>query len=207
MDTSTIFEAESRLSRQIAFLAEIDKLKDILRRSLVAGTGRRENSAEHSWHLAMMALVLMEHASVPGINQVRVLKMLLVHDVVEIDAGDTFCYDAAGNATKAEREMAAARRIFALLPLDQAAEVRELWDEFELGVTPESRLAQAFDRLQPVLQNLRTDGASWRKHGVTKEQVLAQNRKIGDVLPEIWAGLSRQVEEAFERGGFAQPMG
>jgi len=202
MDTSTLFAPHSRLSQQIAFLAEIDKLKDILRRSLVAGTGRRENSAEHSWHLALMTLVLMEHASVPDINQVRVLKMLLVHDVVEIDAGDTFCYDLAGNVTKAEREIAAATRIFALLPADQAAEVRELWDEFESGVTPEARLAQAFDRLQPVLQNLRTEGHSWRKHGVNKDQVLAHNCKIGEMLPEIWATVAQQIELADQQGLF-----
>ncbi len=202
MDTSTLFAPHSRLSQQIAFLAEIDKLKDILRRSLVAGTGRRENSAEHSWHLALMALVLMEHSSTPDINQVRVLKMLLVHDVVEIDAGDTFCYDLTGNVTKAEREIAAATRIFALLPADQATEVRELWDEFEAGITPEARLAQAFDRLQPVLQNLRTEGHSWRKHGVTKDQVLVHNRKIGEMLPEIWAAVARQIELADQQGLF-----
>jgi putative hydrolase of HD superfamily len=199
MDLAAFFPSDSRLGRQLVFVAELDRLKDVLRRSLVTGSERRENSAEHSWHLAMMALVLIEHASVPELDQVRVIKMLLVHDVVEIDAGDTFCYDTAGYATKAERELAAAARIFSLLPEDQAAEVRALWDEFEAGVTAESRLAQAIDRLQPVLQNLRTGGASWRTHGVTHAQVLERNRQIGEMLPEVWAGVQRALDEEWGR--------
>src|ERR1700729_548687 len=130
MDTTPLPPINSRLAHQFAFLAEIDKLKDILRRRII-GSGRQENSAEHSWHLAMMALVLLEHSSIPDLNQIHVLKMLLVHDVVEIDAGDTFYYDAAGQAAKAEKEIAAAARIFALLPADQALEIRRLWEEFE----------------------------------------------------------------------------
>jgi putative hydrolase of HD superfamily len=144
----------------------------------------------------MMALVLMEHTSTASMDQLRVLKMLLVHDIVEIDSGDTFCYDVVGAATKAERELSAAERIFSLLPSDQCREVRALWDEFEAGITPEAQLAQGLDRLQPILQNLRTGGASWRQHGVTKAQVLAYNQKIGKALPEIWAAVKCQLDEA-----------
>jgi putative hydrolase of HD superfamily len=199
--SSALFASGSRLGNQLAFLAEIDRLKDVLRRSLVAGSGRRENSAEHSWHLAMMLLVLGEDPSPLGpVDRERVLKMVLVHDLVEIDADDTFCYDAAGNATKAARELAAAERIFQLLPADQAAQMRAWWDEFEAGVTPEAKLAQALDRLQPILQNLRTEGRSWREHGVTKAQVLDRNRKIGEAWPEIWQELLPQIEEAERRG-------
>jgi putative hydrolase of HD superfamily len=194
------FATDLRLNQQIAFLAELDKLKDVLRRSLVAGSGRQENSAEHSWHLAMMALVLMEHVRSTDIDQLRVLKMLLVHDIVEIDAGDTFAYDVGGYTTKAERESVAAERIFSLLPPNQAGELRRIWDEFEAEVTPEARLAQGLDRLQAVLQNLRTGGASWRQHGVTKAQVLALNQKIGETMPEIWTALLRQFDLAEKRG-------
>jgi putative hydrolase of HD superfamily len=196
-----LFTLGSRLGKQLAFLAEIDRLKDVLRRTLAGRTGRRENSAEHSWHLALMALVLGEEATALGpIDRERVLKMVLVHDLVEIDADDTFCYDAAGNATKAARELAAAERIFRLLPADQAAHMRAWWDEFEAGITPEAKLAQALDRLQPILQNLHTEGRSWREHGVTKAQVLERNRKIGDALPDIWAELLPRIDEAERKG-------
>ncbi len=130
----------SRLERQLEFVAELDKLKNILRRSLVGGSGRNENSAEHSWHLALMAFALLEHSVQPGLDRGRVVQLLLVHDIVEIDAGDTYCYDIAGNATKEAREQKAADRIFRLLPDDQAVELRALWDEFESGVTAESRM-------------------------------------------------------------------
>jgi len=197
------FSTDLRLSQQMAFLAELDKLKEVLRRSRVAGSLRQENSAEHSWHLAMMSLVLLEHVSFAGLDRFRVVKMLLVHDIVEIDAGDTFAYDTAGYASKAEREIAAADRIFPLLPADQAGELRSLWDEFEAGATPEARVAQGLDRMQSVLQNLNTNGASWRQHGITKAQVLALNQKIGDTMPEIWAALLTQFDLAEKRGLFS----
>ncbi len=206
MDASTPFADDLRLSRQITFLAELDKLKDILRRSLVTGSRRRENSAEHSWHLALMTLVLMEHAPLPGIDQLRVLKMVLVHDIVEIDADDTFCYDASANATKLQREEAAASRIFSLLPSDQAALFRGIWDEFEAAQTPEARIAHGLDRLHPILQNLLTGGASWKKHGVTRQQVVERNRAIAESLPEIWTALERQLDRA-EANGFFSPVG
>jgi putative hydrolase of HD superfamily len=200
VDSKELFSSNFRLNQQILFLAELDKLKDVLRQSLVAGSRRQENSAEHSWHLVMRALVLMEHVKLPDLDRLRILKMLLVHDVVGIDAGDTFYYDVAGNATKSQRELAAAERIFSLLPSDQAGDLRRLWDEFEAEATPEARVAQAFDRLQAVLQNLHSGGAGWRRNGVAKAQVLERNQKIGAVMPEIWAMLTGQFELAAERG-------
>lgn len=205
MDPNQPSASDQRLNQQLVFLAELDKLKDILRQSLIAATRRHENSAEHSWHLAMMAVVLMEHATLPETNQLRVLKMVLIHDIVEIDAGDTFCYDVSGHVTKAEREQAAALRIFSLLPPDQTKELRQLWDEFEAGDTPESKLAQALDRVQAILQNLRTDGAGWRRHRVTKAQVLEYNKKIGETLPALWASLGHQLDLAEAQGFFRPP--
>ena len=201
VDSPSLLATDFPLSGQLAFLAELDKLKDVLRRSIVTGSRRQENSAEHSWHLAMMALVLMDPVAIPNLDRFQTVKML-VHDIVEIDAGDTFCYDVAGNASKAEREIAAATRIFSLLPPNQAGEFRALWDEFEAGVTVESKFAQGLDRLQPILQNLRTRGSSWRTHGVTKEQVLERNQKIGETMPEIWKALVHEFELAEQQGFF-----
>jgi len=191
-----------RLEQQLRFLAEIDKLKNVLRRGLVTDTLRPENSAEHSWHLAMMALMLGDHVAAPQLDLLHVVKLVLIHDLVEIDAGDTFCYDVEGNATKAAREQLAADRIFRLLPDDQAYELRALWDEFEAELTGEAKLAQALDRLQALLQNLNTGCMAWRKHGVTKAQVLDRNQKIGDALPGIWKEMRRKIDQAEEQGSF-----
>jgi len=169
-----------RLDRQMRFVTEIDKLKGVLRQTMLAGPGRRENSAEHSWHLAVMALVLAEYAP-PGTDIGRVTGMLLLHDLVEIDAGDLFAYaDQAQQARQEAAERAAADRIFALLPEGQAADFRGLWDEFEERRTPEARFARALDRLQPMLANLETGGGTWQEHGITADQVLAKVRLIED---------------------------
>ncbi len=188
-----------RLSRQIEFILEIDKLKSILRRSYLVHNPRLENSAEHSWHLAVLAMLLAEHANTE-VNLLRVLKMLLVHDIVEIDAGDTFCYDVAGNETKAERETLAARRIFGLLPDDQREELHGLWEEFEARQTPEAKYAAALDRLMPLLHNYHTQGRSWREHGVTRELVLDRNRHIGEGSEAIWQYMEALIEDAEEKG-------
>src|SRR5688572_17456106 len=148
---------DDRLEQQVAFLIEADKLKKVLRRTPLADSSRRENSAEHSWHLIVAAIVLLEH-SAGDVNLLHVLEMLAVHDLVEIDAGDTFAYDAQDLVTKEERELAAAERIFGLLPPDQASRVRSLWDEFEEQQTPDARFANAMDRLQPLLQNACAQG-------------------------------------------------
>jgi putative hydrolase of HD superfamily len=188
-----------RLGRQLAFVLEIDRLKTILRQTAIADGSRRENSGEHSWHLAMMALVLAEHSPEPVVLE-RVLGMLLVHDIVEIDAGDTFAYDTTGNLDKLEREERAAERIFGLLPDDQAAEIRVLWDEFEVRETPEARFAAALDRLQPILLNMATEGRAWREHGVTAEMVLERNRHVAEGAPALWEHIRGLVDEAVGRG-------
>ena len=189
-----------RLTRQIQFLVEIDKLKGILRRSYVLDASRLENTAEHSWHLTMMALVLAEHADTPA-DLTTVLKMLAVHDLVEIDAGDTFVYDTAGAATKDAREAAAADRIFALLPPDQASGLRRLWEEFDTGDSPEARFARSLDRLMPLLHNVAAEGRSWQEHGIDPDQVRARNATIADGSAQLWA-YARALIDTAERNGF-----
>jgi len=169
--------SSERLAQQIRFVIEIDKLKHVLRRTYLLDQSRRENDAEHSWHLAVMTILLQEYAETP-VDLLRVLKMVLIHDIVEIDAGDAALYDEAGNADKAERELAAADRLFSLLPRDQAEEIRDLWQEFEARITPEARFARALDRVQPILHNYHTGGRTWRELGVTAKQVLAKNRDV-----------------------------
>lgn len=180
-----------RFTQQIEFLLELDKLKNIYRQTLVLHEDRAENDAEHSFHLAIMAAVLAEHANEP-VDILHTMKMVLVHDVVEIDAGDTYCYDAKGNADKAEREQKAADRLFALLPEDQEHEFRSLWEEFEAKETPESKFANALDRIQPMLLNYKKGGISWMKHGISEEQV--RNRNI----PTVSAGSDTIGEFAAE---------
>jgi putative hydrolases of HD superfamily len=162
-----------RLAEQMAFLVEIDRLKTVLRQNLIADGSRQENTAEHSWHLAMCALVLAEHANEP-VDVMRVVQMLLLHDLVEIDAGDTFVYaDAAQMAAQEQLEQAAAQRIFGMLPIDQSARLRALWEEFEAKETPEAKFAKAVDRVQPMLLNLASGGGSWERHGITADRPLA----------------------------------
>ena len=194
------FLTDSRLRDQLGFVAEVDKLKGILRQTLITDGTRQENSAEHSWHLALMALTLAEYADEP-VEITRVIQLLLVHDLVEIDAGDTFFFDEKAMVGKAEREQVAAVRIFGLLPADQAAALRALWDEFEEHATPEARFANAVDRMQPLLNNYLTQGGSWRKHGTTFTRV--QSR----VTPIVAAGSNRLAQfveqllaDAVERG-------
>ena len=188
-----------RLSQQIEFLVEIDRLKSIVRQTLLVDGSRQENSAEHSWHLAVLAMVLAEHSRAP-VNLFRVLKMILVHDLVEIDAGDTYCYDEEGNRGKAERENRAADRIFSLLPGDQAAEFRSLWEEFESRQTADAIFAAALDRLQPLLNNFRAGGVMWRKHGIRKEQVYLRNGPIEDGAPVLWDYAEKMIKDAIAKG-------
>jgi putative hydrolase of HD superfamily len=196
-----------RLDQQIRFVGEIDQLKGVLRQTMLAGPGRRENSAEHSWHLAVMALALAEHAPA-GTDIGRVTAMLLVHDMVEIDAGDLFVYaDAAQQARQEEAERAAADRIFALLPSDQAGRLRGLWDEFEERRTPEARFARALDRLQPMLENLKVGGGTWREHGITADQVLAKVRLIEDGSPALGRYARDLVARAVRDGLLAPAPG
>jgi putative hydrolase of HD superfamily len=186
----------NRLTLQLTFLVEADKLKTILRRTLLTDSSRQENSAEHSWHLALTAIVLEEYASAP-INLGRVLRMLTVHDVVEIDAGDTFAFDKAGNATKEDRERRAADRIFGLLPNDLGADLRSLWEEFEGNLTPDARFANAVDRIQPFLQNRETRGGTWRIYSLTREEVLHRMDPVRTALPALYPMMLATVEEYF----------
>lgn len=185
---------DDRLEQQVAFLIEADKLKQVLRRTPLADSSRRENSAEHSWHLIVAAIVLLEH-SAGDVSLLHVLEMLAVHDLVEIDAGDTFAYDAQDLVTKEERELAAAERIFGLLPPDQASRVRSLWDEFEAQQTPDARFANAMDRLQPLLQNACAQGGSWRDHDLTREQVLRRMAPIESAVPAAWPLVLKIVDD------------
>lgn len=191
-----------RLGAQIRFLVEIDKLKSVLRRTLLVDSSRRENSAEHSWHLAIMAILLQEYAA-ESVDLHRVVKMLLVHDIVEIDAGDTFCYDVEAQQSKEARELEAAERIFGLLPDDLGRELRSLWDEFEAGRSPDARFAAALDRLQPLLHNYSTEGGTWQEHRVTRDQVVARNAFIAEGSPRLWDYAKALIEDAVARGFLA----
>lgn len=164
------FLGNRRLMEQLAFILEVEKLKTVLRRTPLLDRSRVENDAEHTWQLALMAMVLSEHSREP-VDLLRVIKMLLIHDIVEIDAGDTFAYDSVGRMSQVERELKAADRIFAILPKDQARQFRALWDEFELKATSESRFANAMDRMQPLLHNFFTEGGTWSTKGVTSADV------------------------------------
>ena len=192
-----------RLVRQLRFVRELDRLKGVLRRTSLADRSRRENSAEHSWHLATMALALAEYAP-PGTDAARAVELLLVHDVVEIDAGDTFAFDVAGNGDKAARETAAAERLFGLLPDDVGRQFRERWEEFEAGETPEARFANALDRFQALVQNdAAGDGGTWRAHAVTRDAVLRRMAPIRAGAPALWPAVLDAVERATAAGHVA----
>ena len=189
-----------RLDQQLRFVTEIDRLKGVLRQTMLTEPSRRENSAEHSWHVAVMALALADQAP-PGTDIGRVVAMLLVHDLVEIDAGDLFLYaDEAQQARQEEAERAAADRIFGLLPPDQAAAFRVLWDEFEERRTPEARFARGLDRLQPMLENLNVGGGTWQEYGVTADQVLVKVRLIEDGSPDLGRYARDLVARAVQDG-------
>jgi putative hydrolase of HD superfamily len=186
------------LADRLRFLLELDRLKGILRRSLVLAGERRENSAEHSWHLALFALVLAPHAD-EAVDLARVLPMLLLHDVVEIDAGDTYIYDEAALALKAETERRAADRIFSLLPGPEGIPLRELWEEYERQDTADARFAHSVDRLQPLLLNLVSGAVSWREHGVPAERVREINSRMATGSADLWAAASALIDDAVFR--------
>ncbi|MBN1188474.1 MAG: HD domain-containing protein [Dehalococcoidales bacterium] len=191
---------KDRLQRQIDFLVEIDKLKTIYRRAyLAADPQRRENSAEHSWHVSVIAMVLGEFAP-PEVDISRVIRLLLVHDIVEIDAGDTGIYDKKAFRYKNERENRAAERIFSLLPEDQCQELKSLWQEYESGTSPEATFARAVDRLMPLLHNYYTGGKRWREDGITFEQVYAVNRIISQGSPRLWQLAQNLIRDSQAKG-------
>ncbi len=194
---------EPQLGDRVRFVVELDRLKQVLRHTVVTDGTRRENSAEHSWHLAMMALVLADTADEP-VDPLQVARLVLVHDIVEIDAGDTFVYDTDGRETKAAREHAAADRLFGLLPDGEGDELRACWLEFEHGTSAAARFARSLDRLQPLLLNYASAGQAWREHGITAEQVRAVNATIGDGSPELWSLGQRLIDDAVARGWLPQ---
>lgn len=191
--------AAERLEQQIRFVVEIDKLKSVFRRTYVIDARRHENTAEHSWHLAMLAMILAEYANEP-VDVLRVIKMVLIHDIVEIDAGDTFVYDSHALLDKAEREHAAAGRLFELLPADQCAELRGLWDEFEARITPEAKFASALDRFAPQLQNCHTEGGSCKEYGITMERVIEKNISMREGSVTLWEWAKALLEDAVGKG-------
>lgn len=181
------------------FLLECDRLKDVIRRTVNVGSRRPENDAEHSWAVSLLAMTLAEHSNEP-IDLLRVIRMLLVHDLVEIDAGDTFAYDEAGMVTQHEREAIAASRIFGLLPDDQAHDFREVWDEFEAQQSVNARFAVAIDRLHAVLLNTASDCSEWRRHGVTHAQVMNRNSRIALGSAALWARAGALIDDALSAG-------
>lgn len=189
-----------RLEKQLALIIELDQLKSVLRRTRVKSADRRlENSGEHSWHAALMAVLMQEHANAP-IDIARVMKMLLIHDVVEIDAGDTFVYDVAASKEQEEKELKAAERLFGMLPSDQGDELLALWKEFEAAQSDDAKYAKALDRLIPMLLNYHNDGQSWKEHGVTREQALTINKRIESGSVTLWGKAKELIEEATEKG-------
>jgi len=187
------------LLKQISFIKEIDKLKYIQRKTRLFNSDRCENDAEHSWHLAMMTLVLAKHADRP-IDVMKVLKMVLIHDVVEIDAGDTFIYDSTKDHTNTDEERLAAERIFGLLPKEQAREFLDIWEEFEAGITDDAKFAKAMDRLEPLLQNVSNDGGTWAEFDVDYQKVYHKKQAIKYGSSTIWEYAERLINDSVERG-------
>ena len=189
----------TRLEQQMNFIIEIDKLKEIVRQTYISSAERKETDAEHAWHFAIMAVLLAEYANEP-VDVMKVVKMALIHDLVEIDAGDTYLYDEEAAKTKADRENKAADRLFHMLPEDQGEEFDSIWREFEERKTPEARFAAALDRLQPVMLNDATNGKAWEEHGITEEQVRSHNEHVKKGSLAIWEYLEKIFDKNIEKG-------
>ncbi|MES2763007.1 MAG: HD domain-containing protein [Bacteroidota bacterium] len=187
------------LLKQIAFIKEIDKLKYIQRKTKLFNSDRHENDAEHSWHLAMMTLVLAEHSD-KTIDVLKVLKMVLIHDIVEIDAGDTFMYETSKNHVNTDEELIAAKRIFGLLPIEQAEEFIAIWNEFEEGITDEAKFAKAMDRFEPLLQNTSNNGGTWTEFNVPYQKVYDKKKVIKNGSSSIWNYAEHLINESVEKG-------
>lgn len=198
MEEKTKQEKE-RLEKQIRFITEIDKVKNIFRQTYLADGKRKENDAEHSWHLAISAVLLKEHMKAEA-DLTKVMVMVLIHDLVEIDAGDTYAYDEVGAATKWEREVKAADRIFGLLPEDQGTYFRSLWEEFEAYETAEAKFAHLLDNFQPLLLNDASDGKSWAEHSVHKSQVCRRNERIPETSEIVWEKMLEIMDKHIEKG-------
>lgn len=187
------------LLKQIDFIKEIDKLKYIQRRTKLFNSDRHENDAEHSWHLAMMVIILSEHSDVK-IDLLKVIKMVLIHDIVEIDAGDTFIYDQAKSHNNTEEELKAAKRIFGILPEKQALEFIAIWTEFEEGVSNEAKFAKSMDRLEPLLQNTSNNGGTWKEFGVKYQTVYDKKKIIEEGSTELWKYSENLIRDSVEKG-------
>ncbi len=194
---------DERLKKQLDFILEIDKAKNILRQTHLSGHGRQENDAEHSWHMAVMAILLREYAN-EEVDVLRVITMLLIHDLVEIDAGDTYAYDDKGNESRPERERRAAERIYGLLPEDQSAQLRALWEEFEAYESPEAKYAHMLDNFQPLLLNDSNQGGDWRAHGVKKSQIYKRNEKTEQGSREIWSYMQELIQRNIDEGNIKE---
>ena len=192
-----------RLKQQIDFLLEVDKMKQIKRQTHIRGGSRQENDAEHSWHLALMAFLLEEHAN-EKVDVLRVMQMVVVHDLVEVDAGDTYAYDTAGNATKRDRELKAADRIFGILPEEQGRFIRGLWDEFEEYTTAEAKYAHVLDNFQPLLLNADNGGIDWKNHEVKKSQILKRNEKTPLGSTDIWNYMEKLIQTNVDNGNIKE---
>lgn len=190
---------DERMKKQLQFILEIDKLKQITRQTYLADGSRKENDTEHSWHLAMMCMLLSEYAN-EKIDVLKTVFMVLIHDIVEIDAGDTFAYDKVMGKTQRKREEQAAERIFHLLPEDQADFVRGLWEEFEARETPEAKFARTMDNMQPLLLNDASGGKSWREHQVQRAQVMERNKRTGEGSGKLWEVCCGLIEENVKKG-------
>ena len=188
-----------RLKKQMEFIVEVDKVKNIIRQTYLADGNRKENDAEHSWHLALMAVLLKEYSN-EEVDLAKVVPMVLIHDLVEIDAGDTYAYDEAGAETKRERETKAADRIFGMLPEDQCKWFRELWEEFEAYETPEAKFAHVLDNCQPLLLNDASNGRSWAEHGVRKSQIYKRNEHTSEGSVEIWEYMKELIDKHIRLG-------
>lgn len=187
------------LLNQIAFIKEIDKLKYIQRKTKLFNSERNENDAEHSWHLALMAIVLADHSDAP-IDVLKVVKMVLIHDIVEIDAGDVFIYDMIKNHSNTDEERMAANRIFGLLPKNQAEELIAIWEEFEAGETNEAKFAKSMDRLEPLLQNTSNNGGTWKEFGVNYDKVYEKKSVIKNGSESLWNYAEGLINESVEKG-------
>ena len=203
MEEKNLAPEKERLEKQICFIVEVDKVKNIFRQTYLADGERKENDAEHSWHLAMMAVLLQEHMKEKA-DLAKVMTMVLIHDLVEIDAGDTYAYDEKGARTKREREVKAADRIFGLLPEDQGAYFRELWEEFEAYETPEAKFAHLLDNFQPLLLNDASGGKSWKEHGVHRAQPMKRNERIPETSETVWEKMLEIFDKHVECGNLLE---
>lgn len=189
-----------RFEKQLGFLIEIDKMKTVFRQTLLIDKSRRENDAEHSWHFALMSMILYEYADQTKVDLTRVLKMALIHDLIEIYAGDTFAYDEKGNETKESREKKAAEQLFSILPQDQDHEIRSLWQEFDLMETMDAQYAAAIDRLQPFINNYMTEGHTWKLGNVSSEKVYKRMEMVRIAIPELWPFVVETINKSIEKG-------